>query len=150
MSTKEWHGLGVRILARTCVKAVKDQLGNKIGEDIAEVAARVSDKRPFGVIDPFAGSCNGLCAVLRHLPGAKGIGFEVEPVVFDLTKRNIAHLNAPIELVQGNYKEFDCRKKAFCRSPFGSLPSPALGRCASAGDRTASRPHQATNTGDSS
>jgi hypothetical protein len=42
---------------------------------------------------------------LRHLPGAKGIGFEVEPVVFDLTTRNIAHLSAPIELVRGGYKD---------------------------------------------
>jgi hypothetical protein len=33
---------------------------------------------------------------LRHLPGAKGIGFEVESTIFDLTTRNIAHLNAPI------------------------------------------------------
>src|SRR6516162_3371789 len=63
MPPKEWHGRGVRILAPTCLEAVKDPLGNKIGEDIAELAARVSDKRPFGVIDPFAGSCNGLYAV---------------------------------------------------------------------------------------
>jgi hypothetical protein len=41
---------------------------------------------------------------LRHLPGAKGIGFEVEPAVFDLTTRNIAQLNTPIELVRGSYK----------------------------------------------
>ena len=38
-------------------------------------------------------------------PGAKGIGFEVEPAVFDLTRRNIAHLDAPIELALGSYKE---------------------------------------------
>ena len=36
---------------------------------------------------------------------AKGIGFEVEPAVFDLTRRNIAHLDAPIELALGSYKE---------------------------------------------
>src|SRR6516165_5895445 len=49
MPPKEWYGRGVRILARTCL----DPLGNKIGEDVAEVVARVSDKRPFGVIHPF-------------------------------------------------------------------------------------------------
>ena len=69
----------VRILARTCLEAVKDPLGDKIGSDIAGVIARASASRVIGVIDPFAGSCNGLYAILRHLPGAKGIGFEVEP-----------------------------------------------------------------------
>jgi hypothetical protein len=39
MPPKEWYDRGVRILARTCLEAVKDPLGNKIGEDIAEVAA---------------------------------------------------------------------------------------------------------------
>jgi hypothetical protein len=111
MPPKDWYDRGVRILARTCREAVKDPLGNKIGQDIAEVVARVSDNRPIGVIDPFAGSCNGLYAILRHLPGSKGIGFEVEPVIFNLTTRNIAHLNAPIELVQGSYKDLVAAKK---------------------------------------
>jgi hypothetical protein len=105
MAPKNWYERGVRILARTCLEAVKDPLGNKIGSDIAEVVAPVSGSRPVGVVDPFAGSCNGLYAILRHLPGAKGIGFEVEPTVFDLTTRNIAHLNAPIELIHGSYKD---------------------------------------------
>ncbi|MGY8665142.1 hypothetical protein Q3C01_22650 [Bradyrhizobium sp. UFLA05-109] len=104
MAPKDWYGRGVRILARTCLEAVKDPLGNQIGSDIAEVVAPIAGSRPIGVVDPFAGSCNGLNAIVRHLPGAKGIGFEVEPAVFDLTIRNIAHLNAPIELVRGSYK----------------------------------------------
>ena len=37
----------------------------------------------FGVVDCFAGSCNGLYSILRHLPRAEGIGFEFEPVFFD-------------------------------------------------------------------
>jgi 16S rRNA G966 N2-methylase RsmD len=105
MPPHEWYDHGVRILARTCLEAVKDPLGNKIGRDIAEVVTRARGNRPIGVVDPFAGSCNGLYAILRHLPGAKGIGFEVDPGVFDLTSRNIAHLNAPIELVCGSYKD---------------------------------------------
>jgi PRC-barrel domain len=92
-------------LARTCLEAVKDPLGNKIGGDIAEVVARAPCERTVGVVDPFAGSCNGLYAILRHLPGAKGMGFEVEAAVFDLTTRNIAHLKAPIELFRGSYKD---------------------------------------------
>jgi hypothetical protein len=111
MSPKEWHERGVRILARTCLEAVKDPLGNKIGEDIAEVLARVANDRPIGVVNPFAGSCNGLYAIMRHLPGSKGIGFELEPAVFELTMRNIAHLNVPIELVNGSYKSLVGSKK---------------------------------------
>jgi hypothetical protein len=105
MPPKEWYERGVRILARTCLEAVTDPLGNKIGGDIAEVVARAPCERAVGVVDPFAGSCNGLYAILRHLPGAKGIGFEVESAVFDLTTRNIAHLKAPIELFRGSYKD---------------------------------------------
>jgi hypothetical protein len=135
MPPKEWYDRGVRILARTCLEAVKDALGNKIGEDIAEVVARASDKRPIGVIDPFAGSCNGLYAILRHLPGSKGIGFEVEQVVFDLTTRNIARLNAPIELVHGGYKDLVAARKypadhglvVFLGPPWGDALQPVTG-----------------------
>jgi len=105
MPPKEWYERGVRILARTCLEAVKDPLGNKIGRDIAEVVTRVGGNHSVGVVDPFAGSCNGLYAILQRLPGAKGIGFEIDAAVFDLTTRNIAHLNAPIELVRGSYKD---------------------------------------------
>src|SRR6266436_6079461 len=96
MAPKEWYERGVRILARTCLEAVKDPLGNKIGLDIADVVALASGKRPIGVIDPFAGSCNGLYSIVRYLASSKGIGFEIESTVFDLTARNIAHLKAPI------------------------------------------------------
>jgi hypothetical protein len=101
----EWYRRGVRVLARTCLEAVKDPLGNKIGSDIAEVVARAPTRRPVGVVDPFAGSCNGLYAIVRHLPGSKGIGFELDPKVFELSTANIAQLNAPVELVQGSYKD---------------------------------------------
>jgi hypothetical protein len=49
MAPKEWYERGVRILARTCLEAVKDPLGNKIGSDIAEVVARAP-----GNTDPTA------------------------------------------------------------------------------------------------
>jgi hypothetical protein len=144
MPPKKWYERGIRILARTCLEAVKDPLGNKIGKDIAEVVARGSDKRPIGVIDPFAGSCNGLYAILRHLPTARGIGFEVERIIFDLTTHNIAHLNAPIELVQGTYKDLIAAKKhpadhrvvVFLGPPWGNAghaaghrPAPTLALC---------------------
>jgi hypothetical protein len=135
MAPKDWYKRGIRILARTCLEAVKDPLGNKIGEGIAEVVARSHGSRSIGVVDPFAGSCNGLYAILQHLPGARGIGFEIEPIVFDLTTRNIAHLNAPIELVRGSYKELirtwrlpaDYRIVVFLAPPWGDALHPVTG-----------------------
>jgi hypothetical protein len=105
MTPKGWFECGVRILGRTCVEAVKDPLGDEIGRSIAEVVSRAPEKRPVGMVDPFAGSCNGLNSMVRHLPGSKAIGFELDPDVFELTSRNIAHLGPPISLVQGSYKD---------------------------------------------
>jgi hypothetical protein len=135
MPPNEWYARGVRILARTCLEAAKDPLGNKIGSDIAEVVARGPANRAVGVVDPFAGSCNGLYAILRHLPGAKGIGFEVDPAVFDLTTRNIAHLTAPIELVRGSYKDLVGSRRhpanhlivVFLGPPWGDALQPGTG-----------------------
>jgi hypothetical protein len=135
LKPKGWYERGVRILARTCLEAVKDPLGNKIGADIAEVVARAPGGRPVGVLDPFAGSCNGLYAILRHLPGAKGIGFEADSAVFDLTTRNIAHLDAPIELVHGSYMDLvrsrthakDHRIVVFLSPPWGDALLPVTG-----------------------
>ena len=45
MAPREWYERGVRILARTCLEAVKDPLGNKIGGDIAEVVGRRPNRR---------------------------------------------------------------------------------------------------------
>ena len=104
MTPAQWYARGVRILARTTLEAVRDPLGNRIGEDVARVAATAPPGSAFGVIDPFAGSCNGLFSIVRHLPGAEGLGFEFEQAIFDMTKANIATLDAPIRLVHGDYR----------------------------------------------
>jgi hypothetical protein len=135
MVPKEWWGRGVRILARTCLEAVKDPLGDEIGRDVAKVIARAPERPTVGVVDPFAGSCNGLYAILRHLPGAKGIGFEIQQTVFDLTNRNIAQLNAPIDLVLGSYKDYLASRRhpgdhlivVFLAPPWGDALHPVTG-----------------------
>jgi hypothetical protein len=135
MAPKEWYAKGVRILARTCLEAVKDPLGSKIGSDIAEVIGRSHGNQKVGVVDPFAGSCNGLYAILQHLPGAKGIGFEVEPTIFKLTTRNIGCINAPIDLIQGSYKDLVGVRKhppdylvvVFLAPPWGDALHPVKG-----------------------
>ena len=54
------------------------------------MSRRVASTAPpgsvFGVVDPFAGSCNGLFSILRYLPGADGLGFEFEQAIFDMSK----------------------------------------------------------------
>ena len=103
MTPDQWHARGVRILARTTLEAVRDPLGNRIGEDVARIAARAPPGSVFGVVDPFAGSCNGLFWIMRHLPGAEGLGFEFEQAIFDMSSRNIESLGASIQLVHGDY-----------------------------------------------
>ena len=89
----EWYVRGVRLLARTTLEAVRDRLGAMIGQDVARRVATVPAGTPFGVIDPFAGSCNGLYWVLRHVPNATVRGFELDETVFALTSRNLALLH---------------------------------------------------------
>jgi hypothetical protein len=135
MPPKEWWERGVRILARTCLEAVKDPLGNGIGRDVAKVIAGAAGSPTVGVVDPFAGSCNGLHAILRHLPAAKGIGFEIQQAVFDLTIRNITQLNAPIDLVLGSYQDHLASRRhpgdhlivAFLAPPWGDALHPVTG-----------------------
>jgi hypothetical protein len=43
--------------------------------------------------------------ILQHLPGAEGLGFEFQQVIFDMTARNIESLGAPIKLVHGDYSK---------------------------------------------
>ena len=92
-----WHASGVRLLGRTAVECTRDVLAAAIGRDVAGVASSC----PFGggilALGPFAGSCNTLHWILRHLPAARAVGIELDPVVFDLTARNLATLGLPIE-----------------------------------------------------
>jgi len=109
---KEWYGRGVRLLGRTAVECTRDALGDRIGRDVAAVAARLPASTRSVVIDPFAGSCNTLYWMLRHLPNSEGIAFELDPLVFRLTRSNIAVLDCHIELVGGDYAP-DLARRAF-------------------------------------
>lgn len=104
MKPAEWYAKGVRILARTALEAVRDPLGNLIGADVACVASTAPPGSSLGVVDCFAGSCNGLYSILRHPPNAEGIGFEFDPEIFEMSARNIASLGAPIRLFNGDYR----------------------------------------------
>jgi hypothetical protein len=109
---REWYGCGIRLLGRTAVECTRDALADRIGRDVASVAGRMPSEY-LVVIDPFAGSCNTLFWILRHLPNSEGIGFESDQQVFDLTRRNLAILNQRIELAHGGYTQ----PLAECRVP---------------------------------
>jgi RNA cap guanine-N2 methyltransferase len=127
MAPRAWYGCGIRLLGRTAVECTRDALGERIGRDVASAARRMPSDH-FTVIDPFAGSCNTLVWILRHLPNSEGIGFESDPQVFDLTHRNLAMLGQRIELLKGDYANLleRCRAPedrgvvAFIAPPWGS------------------------------
>src|SRR5215475_4896125 len=91
----EWYARGVRMLGRTAVECTRDRLGDAIGRHVATVVRQPS---PL-VVDLFAGSGNTLYWLLRHLPRARGVGFEIDPMVFALTRDNLAALALPVEIL---------------------------------------------------
>ena len=84
---------------RTAVECARDGLGDAIGKDVAAIAATCPDSSGLLVVDPFVGSANTLYWLLRHLPGARGVGFESDLGVFQLTRKNIAALKLPIDIL---------------------------------------------------
>ena len=102
---EEWYARGIRLLGRTAVECTRDDLARLIGRDVAQLAGAPSMNGPLTVIDPFAGSCNTIFWILKHLPGAAGLAFELDDRVFELTRSNLTSLNSPIELVHGDYRQ---------------------------------------------
>ena len=96
----QWHARGIRLLGRTAVECTRDQLASAIGRDVAALA---QDTAQAVVVDPFAGSGNTLYWLLRHLPGAQGLGFELDSGVFELTRRNLSIMGLPIEVLNVDY-----------------------------------------------
>jgi hypothetical protein len=111
MAPAAWYRQGIRMLGRTAVECTRDALASRIGRDIAGIVERLPKTRHFTVIDPFAGSCNTLYWILRHVPNSQGMACEFDRQVYALTKRNIACLDRTIDLQHGNYESFlpECR-----------------------------------------
>ena len=103
MTPADWYARGVRLLGRTTVECTRDVLADRIGQDIAALAARRTAPAPVTVIDPFAGSCNTLYWILGHVPQSVGIGCELDAQVHALTQANLARLGRPITLFEGDY-----------------------------------------------
>src|SRR5262249_32366389 len=112
MRPRDWYSRGIRLLGRTAVECTRDALARRIALDVACAAARLPLNQ-FVVIDRFAGSCNTLFWILRHLPNSQGIAFESDPQVFDLTDRNLTILGQRIDLVHDDY----VKRLEECRVP---------------------------------
>jgi 16S rRNA G966 N2-methylase RsmD len=100
----EWYARGVRVLGRTAVECTRDALADAIARDVADVAARAGAVAGSVVVDPFAGSANTLWWITRRVAPRRAHGFEQEPVVFELTRRNLAILGLGLELTQTDHQ----------------------------------------------
>jgi hypothetical protein len=127
----EWYARGVRLLGRTAVECTRDRLADAIGRQIAAAAKRAPGGTPVVVVDPFVGSANTLYRITRHIPGAIGRGYEVDPQVFELTRRNLSTLGLPLEVQHADYATAlgdltvpsDALLIAFVAPPWGSALS---------------------------
>jgi hypothetical protein len=99
----DWYARGVRLLGRTAVECTGDALADAIAVEVAALADSAPSTADALVIDPFLGSGNTLYWIARRTPGSRGIGFELDPRVFQLTSRNLALLEASIEVMNVDY-----------------------------------------------
>jgi hypothetical protein len=99
----DWYARGIRLLGRTAVECTRDVLADRIGRDIAGTMAALPKGMSVTVADPFAGSCNTLYWILRHVPLSEGLAFEFDPQVFEVTNRNISGLDRHIVLRHGDF-----------------------------------------------
>jgi hypothetical protein len=135
MRPAEWHAKGIRVLGRTAVECTRDVLADAIGADVARIADTAPDGAGALVIDPFAGSANTLYWLLRQLRGARGVGFERDDAVFELTRENLSVLGLPIEISHADYAtalaDVDASGEqlviAFLAPPWGDALSPTAG-----------------------
>ena len=127
MTPAQWYARGIRLLGRTAVECTRDPLADRVGQEIAAVAALLPPDTEFIVLDPFAGSCNTLYWILRHVPRSRGVGFELDTQVYEITRKNLASLDRTIELRQGDYESLLVRHEpppgpaiiAFVAPPWG-------------------------------
>jgi hypothetical protein len=79
------------------VECTRDDLASAIATDVAALVVQGGWASQL-VVDPFAGSGNTLYWLLRKLPGARAIAFENDPLVHELSARNLALLDLPLRL----------------------------------------------------
>lgn len=99
----DWYARGVRLLGRTAVECTRDRFADLIGRDVATAvwAAGVAGST---VVDPFAGSGNTLYWITRHVRPDRSVGFELDDVVFELTRKNLSLVSLEIDVIHEGYE----------------------------------------------
>ena len=131
----EWYAKGIRLLGRTAVECTRDALADRIGRDVGGLATLAPAGGGTTVVDLFAGSGNTLYWLLRHQPGARGVGFELDDTVFGLTRDNLGLLGLPVEVTHVDYREglaalaspADHLLVVFVAPPWGTALDPLAG-----------------------
>ena len=135
MTPSEWYDRGVRVLGRTAVECTRDPLAVAMATDIAALAASAPSAAAPLVIDPFAGSGNTLHWIVRQLSGARGVGFELDSVVWQLTVRGLSIIGSPVQILNVDYVAgldgmsvpADQPPVAFVGPPWGRALDPVTG-----------------------
>jgi 16S rRNA G966 N2-methylase RsmD len=99
----DWYARGIRLLARTAVECTRDALADLMGRDVAAAAARAPAVSGSVVLDPFAGSCNTLYWLARHVGAIRAVGFELDDGVSAATACNLTVLGLDLALSQTGY-----------------------------------------------
>lgn len=100
----DWYGMGVRLLGRTTVECTRDLFADLIGRDVAAAAAAAPGVRGSVVVDPFAGSGNTLYWLTRWVEPERSMGFELDDVVFALTRENLSIMGLGIEVLHEDFE----------------------------------------------
>jgi hypothetical protein len=135
MRPADWYARGIRLLGRTVVECTGDGLAEAIAADVAALARLAPGSSDALVIDPFVGSGNTLYWIQGCLPGSRGLGFELDAVLCELTAGNLAVLESPLEVVNIDYAaglagvtaQTDQLLIAFLAPPWGDALDPSAG-----------------------
>ena len=100
----DWYGRGVRLLGRTTVECTRDRFADLIGRDIAALVTAAPSESSSVVVDPFAGSGNTLYWITRRVGPGRSVGFELDDVVFALTRENLSIMGLGIEVLHEGYE----------------------------------------------
>jgi predicted RNA methylase len=100
----DWYAKGVRLLGRTTVECTRDRFADLIGRDVAAAVGSASGVNGSVVVDPFAGSGNTLYWITRRVRPARSVGFELDDVVFALTRENLSITDLGIDVLHQGYE----------------------------------------------
>lgn len=135
LNPADWYARGVRLLGRTTVECTRDRFADLIGRDVAAAATTAPGVSGSVVVDPFAGSGNTLYWITRRVGPDGSVGFELDDVVFALTRENLSIMGLGIEVLHEGYEpglhglsvSDDALVIVFVSPPWGAALDEAVG-----------------------